>query len=90
MDRSLISKCYEIMKLTHYGQKDKAGTDYILHPMTVANNVYKFFMNYLSEDEYPIAICTAYLHDVLEDTYYTQEKLLEEGYHLKLLVEYKF
>ena len=79
MDRSEIDKCYQIMRRAHYGQKDKAGADYILHPMTVADNVYRLFWNYLSEDEYIISICCAYLHDVLEDTYYTQEKLLEEG-----------
>ena len=79
MDRSIIGKCYEIMTRAHYGQVDKAGVNYILHPMAVANNVYSFFMNYLSEDEYTIAICTAYLHDVIEDTDYTQQKLLQEG-----------
>lgn len=80
MDRSEIDKCYQIMKRAHYGQKDKAGTELYIHPMTVADNVYRFFMNYLSEDEYIISICCAYLHDVLEDCkYYTQEKLLNEG-----------
>lgn len=80
MDRSEIDKCYQIMRRAHYGQKDKAGADYIYHPMTVADNVYRYFMNYLSEDEYIISICCAYLHDVLEDCeYYTQEKLLKEG-----------
>lgn len=80
MDRVEIAKSYQIMKRAHYGQKDKAGADYILHPMTVADNVYRYFMNYLSEDEYVICICCAYLHDVLEDCkYYTQEKLLQEG-----------
>ena len=52
MDRSEIDKCYQIMRRAHYGQKDKAGADYILHPMTVADNVYRLFWNYLSEDEY--------------------------------------
>lgn len=78
MDRSEIDKCYQIMRRAHYGQKDKAGADYILHPMTVADNVYRFF-NYLSEDEYIISICCAYLHDVIEDTNYTLQKLLQEG-----------
>lgn len=85
MDRSIIAICYQLMKRAHYGQKDKADADYILHPMTVAANVYRYFMNYLSEDEYLIAICTAYLHDVLEDTYYTQEKLFEEGVPIEIV-----
>lgn len=79
MDRSFIDKCYEIMTRAHYGQVDKAGKKYIWHPLTVANNVYLHFVKDLNEYEYTITICTAYLHDVLEDTYYTQEKLLEEG-----------
>lgn len=79
MDRSIVSKCYEIMTRAHYGQVDKAGKAYMWHPLTVAHNVYLYFEKQFTEDEYTIAICTAYLHDVLEDTDYTQEKLLEEG-----------
>ena len=79
MDRSIIAICYQLMKRAHYGQVDKSGRKYMWHPLTVAHNVYLYFARYLSEDEYTIAICTAYLHDVLEDCeYYTQEKLLEE------------
>lgn len=79
MNRSIIDICYQLMKRAHYGQVDKGGKEYMWHPLTVAHNIYRYFARYLSEDEYTIAICTAYLHDVLEDTYYTQEKLLEEG-----------
>lgn len=79
MDRLEIDKCYQIMRRAHYGQVDKAGKEYIGHPLIVAHNVYLYFSKYLDEDEYTISICCAYLHDVIEDTNYTQEKLLDEG-----------
>lgn len=79
MDRLEIDKCYQIMRRAHYGQVDKAGKEYIWHPLIVAHNVHLYFTKYLDEDEYMISICCAYLHDVIEDTNYTQEKLLNEG-----------
>ena len=53
-----IREAYEIAKKAHAGQKDKAGVDYILHPMKVASSVGK--------DERLIVL--ALLHDVIEDT----------------------
>lgn len=47
----------QIAKKAHAGQVDKAGKDYILHPMTVASCM---------DTDTEKAI--AYLHDVLEDT----------------------
>jgi (p)ppGpp synthase/HD superfamily hydrolase len=46
-----------VAECAHKGQKDKAGIDYINHPLTVASFVE-------SEDEKIAAL----LHDVLEDT----------------------
>lgn len=48
----------------HMGQKDKSGKDYYLHPKTVASMV---------EDETD-KIC-AYLHDVMEDTEFSEKSL---------------
>ena len=64
---SRIVKAYKIAVKAHKGQKDKAGADYILHPMTVASNV--------GDDE--SAIIVALLHDVVEDTNVTLEDLQE-------------
>jgi len=50
----------------HFGQKDKAGKDYILHPMTVAGTVYDM------GDDY---IIVALLHDVVEDTDVTIDEI---------------
>jgi (p)ppGpp synthase/HD superfamily hydrolase len=53
-----IRRAYEIARKAHAGQVDKAGKDYIYHPMTVASNV--------GDDE--TAIIVALLHDTVEDT----------------------
>ena len=51
----------------HEGQRDQSGVPYIFHPMHVAERV--------GDDEY--AICVALLHDVVEDTDWTLERLSE-------------
>ena len=53
-----VGEAYRIAQKAHQGQKDKAGADYINHPVTVASNV--------GDDE--SAIIVALLHDVVEDT----------------------
>ena len=50
----------------HKGQKDKAGASYILHPL-------RMMMRLKTEAE----MITAILHDVVEDTDWTIEKLRE-------------
>ena len=54
----------QIAQKAHAGQVDKAGKDYILHPMTVAS--------YMDTDTEK---AIAYLHDVLEDTDVTVDEL---------------
>lgn len=54
----------QIAKKAHAGQVDKAGNDYILHPMTVAS--------YMDTDTEK---AVAYLHDVLDYTNITVEQL---------------
>lgn len=54
----------QIAQKAHAGQVDKAGKDYILHPMTVAS--------YMDTDTEK---AIAYLHDVLEDTDVTVDAL---------------
>ncbi|MFP2962710.1 GTP pyrophosphokinase [Myxococcus sp. 1LA] len=53
----------------HHGQRDKAGQTYILHPLRV-------MMRLDTDEERTVAI----LHDVVEDTPYTLERLRELGY----------
>jgi (p)ppGpp synthase/HD superfamily hydrolase len=58
----------------HRGQRDKAGQTYILHPLRV-------MMRLETEAERMAAI----LHDVVEDTPYTLERLRELGYPAEVL-----
>ena len=58
----------------HKGQRDKAGQTYILHPLRV-------MMRLETEAERMAAI----LHDVVEDTPYTLERLRELGYPQEVL-----
>lgn len=61
-----VKLAYAIALVAHKGQVDKAGMDYILHPLTVSNNCN-------TEEEKIVAL----LHDVLEDTSVTKEDLLK-------------
>ena len=60
-----VRKAFEIAKKAHAGQVDKAGIEYIFHPMTVASNC--------GDDD--SAIITALLHDTVEDTGMTFDEL---------------
>lgn len=57
-----------IAKEAHKGQKDKAGVDYIQHPIFVAS--------LLDSEEGKAA---ALLHDVIEDSDFTLSDLLDRG-----------
>ncbi len=71
---STIEKTIEIAALAHTGQKDKAGENYILHPIRV--------MLRLNNEEEKI---TGVLHDVIEDSNYTLEDLRRLGFSEKIL-----
>ena len=58
----------------HRGQRDKAGQTYILHPLRV-------MMRLEGEAERMVAV----LHDVVEDSSYTLERLRELGYPEEVL-----
>lgn len=67
-DKHYINTVNLMMSL-HYGQKDKAGKDYYLHPLRVSIRLD------LIEDK-----IVALLHDTIEDTGMTPAKLLQLGY----------
>lgn len=58
----------------HKEQKDKSGLPYVYHPFHLAEQM---------KDE--IATCVALLHDVVEDTDMTFEKLLELGFTTEII-----
>lgn len=53
----------------HKDQVDKSGVPYIFHPFHLAEQM---------DDEN--SVCTALLHDVIEDTYISPEDLIREGF----------
>ncbi|MBR2730232.1 MAG: GTP pyrophosphokinase [Lachnospiraceae bacterium] len=53
----------------HKNQRDKGGVPYVFHPFHVAEQME-------TEEE----ICTALLHDVVEDTALTLDRLAAEGF----------
>ena len=70
----MLEKAIRIATEAHEGQTDKAGKEYILHPLRVMNSCE-------SETE---KIC-AVLHDVVEDTDITLEHLGNEGFSDEIL-----
>lgn len=60
----LLNTAFLVAYTAHYGQTDKTGVPYIRHPKTVASFL---------EDETDKII--ALLHDVMEDTFLTEEDL---------------
>ncbi|MCW7545146.1 HD domain-containing protein [Aurantimonas litoralis] len=64
-----IERARAIAESAHAGQVDKAGADYITHPLRVCDAV-------IGEDAKIVAV----LHDVVEDSDWTLEGLREEGF----------
>lgn len=60
--------CLRVAVEAHAGQRDKVGLPVILHPLTVG------LMGETMEER-----CVGFLHDTIEDTPMTAEKLLELG-----------
>lgn len=64
-----VEDAISIAAQAHKGQKDKAGAPYLLHPL-------RMMLRMKSE----AAMIAAVLHDVVEDTDWTLERLREEGF----------
>ena len=75
----LTTKAMKIAYKQHHGTKDKAGLPYIFHPYHLAEQ--------MGDDEY--AICTALLHDVVEDTDMTFADLEQEGFPEEIITALK-
>lgn len=67
-----IDETIEFIRQAHAGQVDKGGVDYWRHPVSV--------MNRLAADASHECRLVALLHDVIEDTKYTETDLLGMGY----------
>jgi len=71
---SSLGKAISIAAQAHEGQSDKAGAPYILHTLRV--------MMKMASDAERI---TAVLHDIIEDTDWSLERLRREGFHTEIL-----
>jgi GTP pyrophosphokinase len=80
-DTELIGKAYDMAKKLHAGQLRKSGEPYIIHPMAVTVILAKLGM----DNETLVA---GLLHDVVEDTEYTREQMVEDfGEEVAFLVD---
>jgi GTP diphosphokinase / guanosine-3',5'-bis(diphosphate) 3'-diphosphatase len=77
MDR--VKEAVLLATTSHHGQKDKAGQAYITHPLAVMLEVQREFTE--QPDRIPEGmtledlLCAAVLHDVVEDTPVTLDKI---------------
>jgi GTP diphosphokinase / guanosine-3',5'-bis(diphosphate) 3'-diphosphatase len=69
-DEALLERAYIFSALAHKGQIRRSGEPYLIHPLNVA-----YILAEMKLDETSIAV--GLLHDVLEDTLTTKEKLKE-------------
>jgi len=70
----MLERAIEIAVEAHEGQIDKGGSPYILHPLRV-------MMSVDGELEKIVAV----LHDVVEDSNWTFEALLAEGFSIEVI-----
>ncbi|MEG0923838.1 MAG: bifunctional (p)ppGpp synthetase/guanosine-3',5'-bis(diphosphate) 3'-pyrophosphohydrolase [Anaerovoracaceae bacterium] len=80
-DTELIGRAYDKAKTLHTGQLRKSGEPYLIHPEAVA-----VILAQLGMDD--AALVGGLLHDVVEDTEYTREQLVEDfSEEIALLVD---
>lgn len=69
IDKNLIQKAYDLAFEAHETQKRESGEPYIIHPIEVACILAEIGMD-------TSTICAGILHDVVEDTDYTYDDIL--------------
>lgn len=69
-----VEDAVSIAARAHRGQKDKAGASYLLHPLRMMLRM-----------DTEAAMMAAVLHDVVEDTEWTLERLREAGFSDEVL-----
>ena len=67
----MIEKAYAVAKKMHEGQLRKSGEPYIIHPICVAIILADLELDLES-------IAAGMLHDVIEDTDYSEEEMMQE------------
>lgn len=69
-DLENIGRSYDFCVIAHKGQKRKSGEDYAIHPISVALEVSRLQLD-------KVSIIAALLHDVIEDTKFTREDIID-------------
>lgn len=64
LDSMLIGRAFDVCAEEHNGVYRKTGDMYLIHPVSVAKNVMRYFPRLTSSN----LICAALLHDVVEDS----------------------
>ncbi len=68
----IVQQAHDVMKIAHEGQfRNDGTTPYHKHPETVVKTLEK--LGVTDQD----ILCAGYLHDILEDTEYSSEKIQE-------------
>lgn len=92
-----VEDAEQLARLAHVGQTDKAGADYIEHPLRVANSFAtqevaandeeQDYANFDYERQHEISNLQiiALLHDTIEDTWVTAEYLERSGYEPEVI-----
>lgn len=68
LDTEIVARAFAAADAAHEGQLRKSGDPYITHPVAVAEILVEFGLD-------PATIAAALLHDTVEDTSYSAEKL---------------
>lgn len=80
-ESDLISRAYDFAKQAHATQQRKSGEPYFVHLYATAENLIRYQMD-------PVTIAAGLLHDTLEDTETSEEKLEQEfGVEILTLVK---
>jgi GTP pyrophosphokinase len=69
-DLDMIKKAYVFSAMVHQGQSRMSGEPYLNHPLGVAHIIAGMEMD-------SVAVATGFLHDTIEDTHTTLEKIKE-------------
>ena len=80
-DEDLLRRAYVYSAMAHRGQVRVSGEPYLVHPLEVARILAEMHLD-------DVAIATGLLHDLLEDTWVSEEELEERfGEHITGLVK---
>lgn len=71
LDTGLLRRAYDFSAAEHAGQKRRSGEPYLIHPLEVASLVADMRLD-------DVAIAAGLLHDVVEDTLTTIERVREQ------------